>query len=145
MENNRFLKFIIASLLIINLMMLGHIWFPPQPKREDIVRILTDELNFTPEQRAKFDLLHDSHRENMHFLKRKNEDIHDQFFKHINDAVLDSAYVKSTIDSMSIALKNMETANFFHFRNVRDLCTPEQKERYAFLIQEAFRKMARKK
>lgn len=150
LNNNKALIFIIAILLIANIVML--IFFvgmhsPGQNRRsghgghvrERITNFLKQEIGFSNTQLDQFDSLREKHWKEMKPMIKSMNATKDVFYAHLNDATIDSTLYNSLLDSISIKQKNLDRMVFLHFRNIRLLCTPDQIPKYDAMVQEVIR------
>jgi len=150
MENARFLRLVIIVLLLINIGTLVFIWVKPSPgsafppHREDTFIFLTRELKLSTEQQHQYEQMRDEHHEAMEIFNRRNRDLHDRFFNLLSSPTVDSALVKSVVDSITANEQQEELITFYHFKHVRGICTPDQQKKFDEVINEALRMMAPK-
>lgn len=152
MENTRFLKITIIVLLLVNIATLifmltghkrheGHI--PPPPHgRAGAFEFLTQELKLDEAQIKQFDEMRKQHHENVRNVQEKSRDLHHRFFDLL--ATSDSAGAVQLADSMAQIQKQIELLTFGHFKQVRDICKPDQQKKFDAVINEALRMMAPK-
>ena len=150
LNNNKVLLFIIAILLITNIAMLVFYFARPcgrpgdrfLPPKEAMGMFLKNEVKFTPKQMKLFDSLRDDHRQQMRPLFKKINAAKDNFYLHIRDgALIEDPLFRSSLDSIASIQKMIDSAMFFHFRNVRMICTPQQLPIYDSLAQHLIKRM----
>lgn len=137
---NKILVIIIVALLISNLVLLGFMFFgkkgdkKPGERGKSFSEYFEKQLGFTPDQSAKFEQLRDQHFENLKPLLKEVRIAKDSLFSlmrlpQVSDSALDNA-----AQNLAEKEKAQELQSFRHFRNVRDLCTEEQKSKFDTLI-----------
>lgn len=148
MNDSKFLKIAIVILLIINISTLAFFSFrphgprPPHPGMgpgRGPFEFLVRELKMTDEQKSKYETLRDQHHEAVESLREQSHDMHKAFFDLINAEPIDSIRVKNLADSISENQKQIELITFYHFKEVRSICTPEQQKRFDVIIDDALR------
>lgn len=148
METTRFLKIVIIILLLINTGTLLFIWTqgshhaPPPPPRESVFDFLTRELQLDKQQQEQYEQLRDEHHQAVENLQENSRKLHRQYFELLNVSAVDSMKVNSMADSMASVQKQIELVTFYHFRQVRSICRPEQQKKFDEVIDEALRMMA---
>lgn len=156
MKNTRLSTIVILLLILLNSVTLAFMWLdkpacppppvpgqnPPRPPRppEGPARFLIEELKFDEMQKAEFDKLKQKHRkatrtllDSMHIMKEK-------LFSGIPSGNLQEA--DKDASEIASLQKRLELATFDHFRQVRALCTSEQKKHFDEITGEVLRMMA---
>lgn len=150
LANTKALIFIIAVLLIANIAML--VFFttmkPKAPthgynnrERETITGFLKYDVKFSQEQLKQYDSLKRAHWKGMRPIFRSLNTSKDSFYNHVSDPAIDSVQLRVLLDSIAIKQKMLDMQMLIHFRNTRNLCTPEQKPVYDSLVQNVIRRM----
>lgn len=150
MENTRFLKITIIILLLINIATLVFMWssrgrhddhrLPHNPN--GIADYLTHELGLDENQQKQFKELRDSNHELIMEINDKNGKLHRRYFDLLGTTPIDTIKVAAIADSMSQYTKRIELLTFNHFRKVREICNPQQQQKFDLIIQDALRMMA---
>ncbi len=143
MKGEKFLKRIIALLVLINIATLSYMWIQAgkeQPRGEGALEYLTKELNLSEAQQQQFKALRDEHRVSHKPLRQKGKKLHDDFFDALKGN--DSLLVERMADSIAAFQKVQELSTFYHFKQIRAICTEEQKKKFDGLIKETMMKMA---
>jgi len=73
-------------------------------------------------------------------LREKGKKLHDDFFDALKGN--DSLLVERMADSIASFQKVQELSTFYHFKQIRSICTEEQKKKFDGLIKETMMKMA---
>lgn len=147
MANARFLKVIILVLVIINAGTVTFLWLhkPPHPIREDgrmdTFGFLVHELKLDDSQQEQYRKLRDDHHEKTEGLREKGRHMRDHFFELLKKPSADSADIQRLSDSIALNQKQIELLTYYHFREVRKICTPEQQKKFDDVIQDALHMM----
>jgi Spy/CpxP family protein refolding chaperone len=164
METNRFLKFVIVLLLALDIAAMAFIWYgrvsqsaagtatkvmmssehPPaaKPGEDPVENFICGELKFTDAQCAQYRRMHEGFRDSMETLQQHDRDLHDSFFALSTAANADPARVRAMADSLAANQVQIELRTFYHFQNIKAICTPEQAKEFDRVIHEALRMMA---
>ena len=140
---------VIAVILLafVNLASLGFIWFQNQNKNDrlpppkDARDFLVNELKLNEKQVRQFDSLRKIHFEEMNKNRENMRWLKDSFF--------DQLKTETTVASDSLAKQigamqtKIDLNTFHHFRELRKICTGEQKEKFDNIIQDVLRSMGR--
>jgi protein CpxP len=145
MDNSKFLKIIIAILVLLNIGTQTFIWtshhhgMPPphQMGRGDAGRFLVHELKMTDEQQKQFEELRNEHHNKVEDIRERGRTLHEHFFDLLQNPSTDASNVQQAADSIAANQKQIELVTFEHFRKVRAICTPEQQKRFDEVIDEA--------
>lgn len=150
LNNNKALLFIIAVLLITNIAMIVFFFcMRPSGKWDDhsfspgdaMARSLKNEVKFSAEQLKQFDSLRKEHRKEIRPLFKKMNAIKDHFYQHISEASVNDSLLNNGLDSIAVMQRTLDKSMFYHFREVRALCTPEQLPLYDTLVQHLLKRM----
>lgn len=103
---------------------------------------LVKELGFNKSQKEQFRIFGKEHHQNMRGLNEDIRGLKDELFKGLSDDSLQDV----NIDSIARLIGAKETAKdlevFRHFKQVQELCTDKQKEKFSEIIKDALRKGA---
>ena len=149
MNNPKLLKIAIIALLLLNLatmsfMLLHRPLMGPAHRGEETYNYLVHEINMTEDQQNQYKKLRDEHHESMERLQEKSREMHNAFFKLLQNPSSDSMQVKLMCDSITGNQLKIEMLTFDHFKKVRTLCTPQQQKKFDEIIQETLKRMAPK-
>jgi periplasmic protein CpxP/Spy len=150
-SKNRPLIFIISVLLLTNIAVLSYfLWFNKPgkktggaPRPPGIEWQLKEEIRFTEDQLAPYRLLRE---EQMKTIRPMFEEIRrakDSLFSLIGSVNATDSVVNSVADLIAEKQKAMDLKMFYHFRKIRELCKPDQLEKYDSLVQRMMKKMGR--
>lgn len=149
MNRTKILTFLVGILLLTNIVLL--VFFvgkSPEKRgprsggdRSSAVReFLKDSIGFNEQQLAQYDQLRQHNRDNMRPLFEDLGNAKMAYYKFINQAAADSAG-QAAAALIGEKQKALDMAFFNHFRQVRELCTPEQQSKYDSMVQQVIRKM----
>jgi periplasmic protein CpxP/Spy len=143
MEQNRFLKVIVVLLIVINAGTLAFMWSkkPHRPPHPELGEYLMRELNFTPGQRKQFEVLKRDHIKLAAPWRIKNRELHQSFYLLVDENPSDTVIINALLDSISYQQRKIENSMFYHIKDVRALCTPEQAEKFDDVIKGAIQLM----
>ncbi|GAA4451239.1 hypothetical protein GCM10023189_13000 [Nibrella saemangeumensis] len=130
-KRDRLMVGIIVGLALLNLALLAWMYLAPQQqkRRTDRRLFLSQELNFSEEQRKQYRTLREEH---FNAIRPMLEEIHESrkaFFQQINDTTLTDAQLLQQAEQLEIKLARVDVMTFRHFQEVRQLCTPDQREK----------------
>jgi len=148
-SRNKPLIFIIAILLVANIVMLVYfLWLKPPPRaprfdrsRDRLAESLKKDVGFNDSQLAQYKLLKDAQWDKM---KARYEDLRkakDNFFHLISSENNSDSALNAAGDSIALRQKALDIQAFYHFRELRKLCTPDQLPKYDTLVQRLFHRL----
>lgn len=111
------------------------------PKRPGM--FLVKELGFDDSQKAQFRLLGKGHHQRMRGLSDDIKMLKDELFNGLSDNSLKNINIDSIANLIgkNEAAKDLEV--FRHFKEVQQLCTDAQKEKFSDIVEKALRRGAR--
>ncbi len=150
LNNTKVLIFIIAILLIANIAIL--IFFlgakhPPQKNdhnagnRPKFSEFLKNDIKFSQAQLKEYDSIKKVHWKTARPIFNAMNAAKDSLYFHLRDSIVSDQFLLEATDSIAQRQKQMDLQMFVHFRNMRNLCTPEQKPLFDSLVQDLIRKM----
>lgn len=134
---------IILNLALIFFLVAGPLRKPPRMDREgNPGNYLTEKLKFTEQQKTEFDKLREAHHDSVKSLKERGKELREKFY----DGLKSNTENKIT-DSLSLMIaenqKQIELVTYQHFKDVKQLCTDEQKTIFNNIIQDVIEQMGR--
>lgn len=136
-------QFIVAGLILVNLGLLTTIWMrrlgPPPPPPGGPGKLLARELDWTVEQQATFEDMHQLHRQRMDSLRREEGPLREAFFAGISQAWPDSTVLRKA-NEIGAWEARRELEVYRHFKAVQEICTPEQQEQFEQFLLEVLRR-----
>ena len=137
---------IISVLILLNLTELGTLWFqkrkPPRNKGEKkIEHFLKDELQLSADQMATFERLRKAHFQKARQLDNKAFQLREKVTKSLFESSPDSAKLDSMATQIGELQGELERLRFYHFQDLKALCTPGQRKKFEGLMEELIRSM----
>jgi periplasmic protein CpxP/Spy len=128
LNNNRNLWLAIFGLLILNLCTLGWVILSKNGKRPIVGNFfIEDELKFNNNQKESFKMLKDKHFEEVLPLRDSIKTLKKEVFELIKADKFDRIAFDSKMIQISDKIHRNEANTMLHFREIRDMCSPEQK------------------
>lgn len=139
---NKVLILIISVLLVSNLALVAFMVFgkrsggkSPKSRGEAFSNYFKKELNFSEEQAAKFQQLMTAHFEKLKPIMGEIRIAKDSMFRLMRQPVIPpDSIIENAAENIAQKQKFQELQSFNHFRQVRELCTDEQKSKFDSLI-----------
>jgi len=147
-EDNRFKVISFTVLVVLNLFLLGILWFrpvhpplfPPPPheiiRPPGIIDIMEKELLLNDEQKKLFNEIRIGHlnysKTLMEDIRRMKKDILEEAFKNSPD----TAKVNLLTKEIGRRQAAFEEYLFFHIKQLKEVCTPEQQKKLEKLFEE---------
>lgn len=130
MKKLNFYKYSSLSLLILNIVLIGFLFFRPAPGPK---KMIIHELGFTKDQVNQYESLIQSHRANVEALEKWLFDAKKALYEQLgNGAALgDTGQI---LDDMASLHRQLEMAHYEHFEDIRRICTEEQIPRFKELM-----------
>lgn len=141
-EQNKFrnLWFAIMSLFLLNIGTLSWMFFKNQGHEPPIGPVIIEEaLRFDNKQLSDFKPLMKKHFETVIPLRKAIQQDKDSLFDWLKSGGNDSTSFNNHLASMSAKVIENEKNTFLHFKEIRDLCTPEQKKYFDEVLIEKFK------
>lgn len=142
MSRIRFYQVISGVLLLLNGVLLFTLFQgvrPARPRFEGPRNEIIERLHFTPEQEVKYDALIRKHqqgiREQEALLIQKKNELYADLNRKDNDSI---------IEDLAQIQRNIEQIHLQHFREIEQVCTPEQKVYFKALQKEIAQLFARR-
>jgi protein CpxP len=139
MENIKFYKVAVAFLLLLNVGTLAFIWVhrPPPPGEKGPFMFLVKATGMDDGQQAVYSQLRQIHQSKMEGNKKQSTTLHRQLFDLLAQHGVSDPEVQQLIDSIASVKREEELLTYTHFRNVRELCRPDQQGKFDAAIGEA--------
>lgn len=144
-DTNRFriLWVAIVVLVVLNIGMMAWVTFFAHRQGPPQRLFLEQELSFDEKQKESYRLMREAH-----FMKAKSIKEHirmmkEAFFKSMADSSLTDEELKKRAFAISTEASELDVLTYKHFQQVRQMCSPEQKEKFDEIIDEVLRSMDR--
>lgn len=143
MKRERLLTIAVVVLLVLNSAVVGYLLIGqrPGPPRPELFDLLVRELEMNSNQQQNYFRLRDQHRDQMDKLNLQFAVLLEKYLSLISDSSREERVQLE--DEMAILEKQKASITFDHFNAVKQLCTPEQQEKFNKLIPEIARMMSR--
>jgi periplasmic protein CpxP/Spy len=141
-EQNKFrnLWFAVISLFVLNVGTLGWIFFKNQGHEPPVGPVIIEEaLAFDNKQISEFKPLKLRHFETVIPLRKAIQDDKNSLFDWLKSGGNDSTAFNNHLASLSLKVTKNERITFLHFKEIRDLCTPEQQKIFDEVLIEKFK------
>jgi periplasmic protein CpxP/Spy len=144
---NKWLIGIIAILLLSNIALLFFSLRPdPEKQRKDrpglgFSEFLRKDVGFTPEQMKVFDSMRDEHFKRMRPMFENITNTKNNFYFRLSDTTLNDSNLYEVAAPIGKEQVELDVLIFRHFRRVRNMCTPEQQQRFDSLFPQIVKKM----
>lgn len=138
-NQNRFSKWIISILILMNIITLIIIWvmvdrdkIPPPPldrRPPDPIVMMQKELDLSDEQAEKFESLRNQHFVVMDSLSKEMIAIRKLLVDELFKPVADTELIELLSGKIGELEKSLEISRFNHFQEVILICSPEQQDK----------------
>lgn len=167
-DKNKILTAAVVLLLLINLGILGLLWFdrthklrapdkmqtdemrnppdgrPPEdrlPPERGPKEFLIRELGFNENQKNEYVKLVEEHQKEMRRLSDKIKREKDKLWNILSGPLTDTSSAGTTASEIGSDQKEIEMVTFRHFQKVKELCNEDQKKKFDEVIKEALKMM----
>ena len=147
----RFIGFLIALLVTLNLTLLGTLWihylrppphgWPPSPesREAEIAHFFVAELHMTPEQEGSLRALQKQFFARVDPIQREVNDLRRRIIDESFNDPPDTTRVEALANEIGLKEAQKERLLCGHFQEIKKICEPEQKEKLESLVQELFK------
>ena len=139
MKKETLLTVAVIALLLLNLGMLGFLFFqrPPRPGAPDpLGRRIVETLQLDDAQQQQFEVLKTAHHAKMEDFNKAYRDGLGNYFALLKNERVDTAQ-RDSLQAMLVQIQNERlNITFQHFAELKALCTPEQQQRFQDLLPE---------
>lgn len=145
-EDNKYrmLWVAIGLLLVLNIGLLA--WFtffsqnkPQQPKR----LFLEKELKFDEKQSEAYKALRQEHAQQMRALREDVKSMKTEFYEELSQSNISDDSLRAKAVAIESKMVDADVLTFRHFQKVRQLCTPQQQQRFDEVIIDLIRSIER--
>lgn len=138
-KKQRFLVGIIIVLVLLNVIVLGSIWFgkepPPMNFRDKGISRFEEKLGLSTGQIDSFHQLREIHFVEMNRITNDLKSTKKQLLTLLESDAVDSLAREEKINRLVELHRQIEEEQFKHFSDTRKLCTPQQQIKFDSLIQ----------
>lgn len=149
----KWLTAVVALLVLANVVTLSIFWIEKTkrhdqagpPRKEPAFEFLIKELVFDSSQILAYEKLKIKHQQGMPPLNDAIKEAKHRFFSLIAKSDASTAEIDAAMNAQLMAQKNIDLSLFNHFREVRQLCTPAQQEKFDGLIEQIIRMIGQRR
>jgi Spy/CpxP family protein refolding chaperone len=143
MQNrSKILITIIGILLIANIALVSFFLLKKDERKHDkrmdrktvIGNFLKDEIGFNEAQMQQYDSMSTWHSKYMKTMFEANRNSKDKQFKELTAADFSDSVMNRIAEQSAASQKALELQMFGHLKNIRSLCTPEQRPKFDSLF-----------
>ncbi|ASZ11589.1 periplasmic heavy metal sensor [Chitinophaga pendula] len=145
---NRILIIMVVILLLTNLLMLFFfVWLKPGSRHDGrgkrgVAIFLEEQVGFTEDQMKSYQELREQHWGRMKPVLGDIRTTKERFYNLLARAAVPDSVLQQAADSIGRRQSAIDLLTFQHFREVRALCTPEQRPRFDSLVHQVMLKMS---
>jgi protein CpxP len=149
MDKIKVLTFAVIALLLLNFATLGFLLLTGpihdrRPPHREPKEIIIDQLQMDAAQQAAYQKLINSHRGTIDSLDHQIRGAKNKLYSQLTQTTVDLKTKDSLIEILASNQKKIEETHFKHFQDIKNLCTPEQMNRFDDLTEELSRIFGRK-
>ena len=142
MSRPRFYQFIIAGLLVSNIILLCFLFFGKKKhghtngKNLRPKNIIIDRLGFSQDQIKEYEKLIKSHKAGVSNNAAQIAVLKNKLYGILSNNQIDSVQVDSLQEALSKAKANIEQLHFTHFMDIKKLCSAKQRPKFNELTED---------
>lgn len=146
-ERTRLLIILVIVLLALNITTLATIWIGKTQhnlKHEmqfGPKRLIIEKLHFDEDQIEIFNTLVEEHQQQMSELRQQIFDSKEAFYSQLKQDAPDTTVAYQSIANITSYEEKAEHITFDHFRKVRTICHPDQKQQFDIVISDILKTM----
>ncbi len=149
MDKIKVLTVAVVALLLLNFGTLGFLLLAGpkhdrRPPHREPKEIIIDQLQLDATQQTAYQKLINSHRGTIDRLDRQSRSTKNELYLQLTQKTVDIKAKDSLIARLANYQKEIEETHFKHFQDIKNLCTPEQMNRFDDLTEELSRIFGRK-
>jgi len=129
MNTTRLYQLVIAILLLVNATTIGFVWLNSgdMARRPGSARMfLAEELQMAGPQKASLEAIEVKHHQEKRALVAKSRALQENLFDLLQNPATDSSEVNAAAEAIVQNMRVMELMTYYHFKTVKDMCTPTQ-------------------
>lgn len=146
MEKTKLLTIAVIGLLLLNMGILGFLFFAPHPpkgpegmQQRHPEKMVIHRLQLDDTQQQAYRKLIEAHRAAMEQLRSDSRAIRKQYYGLLAESSIDNTKVDSLRQLIARNQMRIDSVNFEHFEAIKDLCNPEQKIAFNGLVDDLMR------
>jgi len=103
---------------------------------------LTRELNLTPQQQEQYAAMRQKHFELTRRINEQNHALRDSLFNQVKSTKATPTEINQLLKQISANQQQIDSATFYHFRDVRAILTPQQQNKFDQILNDVLHRMA---
>ncbi len=145
---NKWLMIAVLLLLAANMATLAVFWINKEKKPSPLkgggaaADFIIREVGFDSQQQRQYRELIKEHRRGAEQIRRQIHDAKNQFFELLQQPSVSDSVKKAAAIAANEGAMQLDLQTFDHFRKVRELCRPDQQQKFDRIIHNALRMMA---
>ncbi len=138
MNRLKFFKLLSLALLLINVLLIGFLIVNRPSSRNGPERRVIEQLDLTPDQITTYKTAIGTHKVKMEEANQTIRQLKKELYEGLGNGMSEE---KQTliVDKLGAQKKEIETIHLNHFREIKELCTPEQQQKFKELSTELAR------
>ena len=137
---NRLFTWLLALLLLANAVTLAFFWVdrakPGNGQKGGASGYLIQQLNFSDEQKQKFELLVKEHRMKTQELRPMIKAAKDSMFGLVKQSGVSDSAKRVAAEKASEYIMQLDLYTLDHFQKIREICDPEQQKKFDQILNE---------
>lgn len=140
MKTIRFYKILILVLLLLNISTVYFLWSSAKKHGRPGKNELVEMLDLEGTAKTKIIAMQEEHFSKKDALIKRSRDLHEELFRSFNDSSKDSTAIAQLIDRIVENQRETEQMTFDYFKEVSEICTPEQRVKLQELIHDVLKR-----
>lgn len=138
MKSFKTLAAVVIALVLINIILMGILWYNNDHKRRPVqgnaFQYLSKELQLNSAQIKRYDTLRKQHFDFTSRVSNEQRTLRDSFFNHLKDRSTNQIQINDLEKRILIKQAQLDSATFYHFRSFRAILNTGQQEKFDKLI-----------
>jgi hypothetical protein len=144
-SKNKFLLRLVFSLVFLNLLSIGYLWWPkkggpanrpPRPEKENVSSVLKDKLQLTDEQEKEFRGIREDFARKEEILGNLIKEQRDSLNMELFNENTDTLQLKTLARHIAENEYCMEVFRIEQAQKLKSICSKEQLEKFQILVKE---------
>ena len=147
MSRNKLLLFIVAILLLANVVLLYFLFKgkenakPPARENRGISQQLKNDVGFSEDQLSAYNLRREKHMTEMKGLFESLRQSKEQFYNTVKDPQSPDSIVQTGANTIAERQKEIDVRTHAYFTDLRKICTADQLPKFDSLYQQVIKRM----
>jgi periplasmic protein CpxP/Spy len=137
---NKLLLWLVILLLAGNTASIAVFWLgknkQPAAAKGTPKEFLIKELQLNSRQQEELELLMVKHREEAPGLRKEIRQAKKDFFDLLKQQNIADSSLQAAAKNVSLSIEQLDLFTFTHFKKIRELCTPEQQDKFDSIIEQ---------